>query len=128
MQTCEQLLSKVLDLIEEAKNRGEKPDVVFLTPNDERTLKVRAWLCAQDDDKSDAIRKAPPNVRSGHHGYSTLAGLRIEWDADKTEVRARTPEELKAYQEKARKGMAMMREANQRLEQKAIAIRNRPLG
>ena len=32
MQTIEQLLSKVLDLIEEARQRGEKPELVFLTP------------------------------------------------------------------------------------------------
>ena len=60
MQTIEQLMSKVLDLIEEARHRGEKPDLVFLTADDEHTLMVHAWLRAKDGDKPDALHKAPP--------------------------------------------------------------------
>lgn len=112
MQTIEQLLSKVLALIEEARQRGEKPELVFLTPDDEHTLAVHAWLRAKDDRKPDALHKAPPNVRS--HGYSRLADLQIQWDSEKTEVRARTPAELTAHQEERRRSMEAMREVNQR--------------
>lgn len=125
MQTIEQLLSKVLDLIEEARHRGEKPDLVFLTPDDEHTLTVHAWLRAKDDDKPDALHKTPPNVRSSIHGYSRLAGLEIQWDAEKTEVRARTLEELKAHQERMRKGLQAMREVNQHLAEDARQRRSR---
>lgn len=127
MQTIEQLLSKILDLIDAAKLRGEEPDLVFLTPDDEHTLRVHAWLRGKkkDDHKRDALHEAPPDVRSSIHGYSKLGDLDIQWDAEKTEVRVRTPEEVKAHQERMRKGLAAMREVNQRLADDARQRRSR---
>ena len=125
MQTIEQLLSKVLDLIEEARQRGEKPELVFLTPDDEHTLAVHAWLRAKDDRKPDALHEAPPDVRSSGHGYSRLADLQIQWDSEKTEVRARTPAELTAHQEECRRSTEAIREVNQRLAELSRQRRNR---
>ena len=125
MQTIEQLLSKVLDLIKEARQRGEEPELVFLTPDDEHTLAVHAWLRAKDDRKPDALHEAPPDVRSSGHGYSRLANLQIQWDSEKTEVRAWTPAELTAHQEECRRSTEAIREVNQRLAERSRQRRNR---
>jgi hypothetical protein len=125
MQTIEQFLSKTLDLIEDANQRGEKPDLIFLTPDDEHTLAVHAWLRAKDGDKPDALHKEPPSVRGGRSGYTEIAGLAIQWNAEKTEVRARTPDEQKAHQEKMQKSLQTMIEVNQQAANAARQRRSR---
>lgn len=115
MQTMEQLLSKVLDLLDEAKQRGENPDLLFLTPDDEHTLAVHAWLKAEAADK-DALRKQPPDVRE-MQGYRKLAGLTVEWDATTTSVRARTTEEQQVERDKSARAANAAREVSERLSE-----------
>ena len=127
MQTIEQLLSKILDLIAEAEQRGEKPDLVLLTPDDEHTLAVHLWLRSEAAD-SEALAKTPPDVRNFSKGYTKLAGLSIQWDAEKTQVRARTPEERTAYRERLAHSSRQMAEVNRRLAEDSRRQRTRLWG
>lgn len=124
MQTIEQLLSKILDLRADAEERGEKPDLVLLSPDDEHTLAVHLWLRNEAAD-AQALAKDPPDVRHFSKGYSKLAGLLIQWDAEKTQVRARSPEERAAHSERLARSSQQMAEASRRIAEDSRRQRSR---
>lgn len=105
MHTLDQLLDKVLKLLDAQPEGDPKPDLVCLTPDDERALIAHEW-------KKGELQKKPPSVRSI---YKKLAGLDVEWDAPETSLRCRTPEEKTAKQEAMRQGLDQMRDANRQL-------------
>lgn len=115
MQTIEQLLANILKLRADAERQGQKPDLVLLSAEDEITLAVHAWLRAEAE-KPGALTNTPPNVRSNlRGGYGKLAGLDVQWDAERTEVRARSAEEESAHKESVRRNLQAMQEVNQSL-------------
>lgn len=93
MQTMPQLLSKILDCVEEQKGLGGSPDVLCLTKEDERTLAVEIWRLKIAKEIEIFSDMSPPDARA--EVGNVFAGMLVQWDASVTHVRRFNEKELR---------------------------------